>query len=70
MPELTLNLPLNIYSKLESLSKNYFRTLEEQVLYCLDQGLKMQRHMSDSDTALLKVLAELYEKKNMKKVSD
>lgn len=67
--EFTLSLPNKLYSDVLSLSKEHMRTLEQEMVYRLDQGVRMRKHLSEHDTGLLKLISGIYlddEMKNQK----
>jgi hypothetical protein len=62
--DLTIHLPEEKLQILKNLSKEFFRTVEQECMYRLEQGLRLQKHISDGDTNILKIISQIYIQKH------
>jgi len=59
-----ISVPEKLYQEIVGLSKENVRSVGQEVLYRLEQGVRMRKHLSDSDEGLLKVIAKLYDRED------
>lgn len=60
--DIVLDIPDQMYEDLLSLSKENMRSLNQEIMYRLVQGMKMNKHISENDEGLLKIIARLYDR--------
>lgn len=54
--EVSLTIPEDMYKKIVRLSKENVRTVSQEILYRLEQGLRLKKHISEGDESLLKLI--------------
>ncbi len=62
MTTYTIDLPDAMQECLISKSRENFRELSQEILYRLNQALKMDRHISENEIGLFKILSEIRDK--------
>ena len=64
--KLSITVPDEMYQEILHLSRDNIRTVGQEVLYRLEQGLRMTKHISKNDESLLNLI---FQEKN-KRVLD
>jgi hypothetical protein len=64
MTTYTIDLPETMQECLLGKARENFREMSQEILYRLNQALKMERHISENEIGLFKVLSRLHEAQN------
>jgi hypothetical protein len=65
--EIYLSVPKQMYEDLNVLAKEHMRSIKQEALYRLEQGMRMKKHLSENDAGILKIISSLYEAKENEK---